>query len=91
MAVRLSGCPAHVVLHLHTSSCTCLTSAPVLQQQTCVPTRPAGARFILVVEKDAVFQSLVESRLHEQLPCVIITGGGWQPVIGLGWERQLVL
>jgi hypothetical protein len=37
--------------------------------------RSAGARFILVVEKDAVFQSLVESRLHQQLPCILITGG----------------
>lgn len=41
----------------------------------CFLRRSAGARFILVVEKDAVFQSLVESRLHQQLPCIIITGG----------------
>lgn len=68
-----------LLLHLFTSctcaSCTCPTSTPVLRQQNCVRRRPAGARFILLVEKDAVFQSLVESRLHEQLPCVIITGG----------------
>jgi meiotic recombination protein SPO11 len=38
--------------------------------------RLPGARFILVVEKDAVFQRLVEDRLFDELPCVIITGRG---------------
>lgn len=40
----------------------------------CRTCRPAGARFILVVEKDAVFQRLVEDRLFDDLPCIIITG-----------------
>jgi meiotic recombination protein SPO11 len=29
-----------------------------------------------VVEKDAIFQRLVEDRLFEALPCVLITGRG---------------
>jgi hypothetical protein len=46
--------------------------------------RPAGARFILVVEKDAIFQRLVEDRLFEALPCVLITGRG-MPDIASRW------
>lgn len=38
--------------------------------------RLTGARFVLVVEKDAVFQHLVQDRLWEQLPCVLLTGRG---------------
>eukprot|EP00879_Flechtneria_rotunda_P028392 GHRR01030499.1.p2 GENE.GHRR01030499.1~~GHRR01030499.1.p2 ORF type:complete len:167 (+),score=61.40 GHRR01030499.1:105-605(+) len=38
--------------------------------------RPQGARCVLVVEKDAIFQRLVEDRLFDDLPCIIITGRG---------------
>jgi DNA topoisomerase VI subunit A len=43
------------------------------------PLRPparVAARYILVVEKDAVFQRLVEDRLHERLPLVLVTAKG---------------
>jgi hypothetical protein len=46
--------------------------------------RPFGARFILVVEKDAIFQRLVEDRLFEALPCILITGRG-MPDIASRW------
>ncbi|KAI8564552.1 hypothetical protein RHMOL_Rhmol03G0190100 [Rhododendron molle] len=35
-----------------------------------------GAQFILVVEKETVFQRLVEENLHIKVPCIIVTGGG---------------
>ncbi len=39
-----------------------------------------GARFILVVEKDAVFTYLCGQRLWDSLPCVLITGCGYPPL-----------
>jgi hypothetical protein len=44
----------------------------------------SGARFILVVEKDAIFQRLVEDRLFDAVPCVLITGRG-MPDIASRW------
>lgn len=78
----LPHCTAHCESTVLQTCFACCCACPV-------PARSAGARFILVVEKDAVFQSLVESRLHEQLPCILITGGGVhvvccaQAVVGL--------
>ena len=34
------------------------------------------ARFILVIEKDAIFQRLTEDRLAERVPCVLVTAKG---------------
>ena len=39
-----------------------------------------GARFILVVEKDAVFTYLCGQRLWDSIPCVILTGCGYPPL-----------
>ena len=39
-----------------------------------------GARFILVVEKDAVFTYLCGQRLWDSLPCVLLTGCGYPPL-----------
>lgn len=36
-----------------------------------------GARYILVVEKDAVFKSLCEKVIWNEVPCVLITGRGY--------------
>ena len=36
-----------------------------------------GARYILVVEKDAVFTYLCGQRLWDSLPCVLVTGCGY--------------
>ena len=35
-----------------------------------------GARYILVVEKDAVFKTLCDNLLWNEVPCVIVTGRG---------------
>jgi hypothetical protein len=35
-----------------------------------------SARYILVIEKDAIFQRLAEDRLHERLPLVLVTAKG---------------
>lgn len=35
-----------------------------------------SARFVLVIEKDAIFQRLVGDRLHERLPLVLVTAKG---------------
>lgn len=39
-----------------------------------------GARYILVVEKDAVFTYLCGQRLWDSLPCVLVTGCGYPPL-----------
>ena len=36
-----------------------------------------GARYVLVVEKDAVFKSLCEKVIWNEVPCVLITGRGY--------------
>ena len=35
-----------------------------------------GARLILIVEKDALFQRLVEDRAFRRVPCILVTGCG---------------
>lgn len=35
-----------------------------------------SARYILVIEKDAIFQRLSEDRLYDKLPCILITAKG---------------
>ncbi|KAF6253724.1 Spo11/DNA topoisomerase VI subunit A [Scenedesmus sp. NREL 46B-D3] len=52
--------------------------------------RPAGARFILVVEKDAVFQRLVEDRLFEAMPCILLTGRGMPDIASRAFLAALV-
>ncbi|KAG0566879.1 hypothetical protein KC19_7G094600 [Ceratodon purpureus] len=37
----------------------------------------SDARYILVIEKDAIFQRLVEERFFLKVPCIIITGKGF--------------
>lgn len=44
------------------------------------PAPRVSARYILVVEKDCIFQRLAEDRLHERLPLVMVTAKG-QPDI----------
>lgn len=39
-----------------------------------------GARYILVVEKDAVFTYLCGQRIWDSLPCVLVTGCGYPPL-----------
>ena len=39
-----------------------------------------GARYILVVEKDAVFTYLCGQRIWDTLPCIIATGCGYPPL-----------
>nr|APZ84722.1 initiator of meiotic double stranded breaks SPO11-2 [Zea mays subsp. parviglumis] len=40
----------------------------------------SGSRYIIVVEKDAVFQRLAEDRLYNQLPCILITAKGYPDI-----------
>ncbi|XP_062194844.1 meiotic recombination protein SPO11-2 isoform X1 [Phragmites australis] len=37
----------------------------------------SDARYIIVVEKDAIFQRLAEDRLYNQLPCILVTAKGY--------------
>ncbi|RWR91905.1 meiotic recombination protein SPO11-2 [Cinnamomum micranthum f. kanehirae] len=37
----------------------------------------SDARYIIVVEKDAIFQRLAEDRLFDQIPCILITAKGY--------------
>lgn len=35
-----------------------------------------SARYVIVVEKDAIFQRLVEDKIFLVLPCILVTGKG---------------
>lgn len=48
-----------------------------------------GARYILVVEKDAVFTYLCGQRLWDSLPCVLVTGCGYPPLSVRAVLKQL--
>ncbi|GFP88935.1 meiotic recombination protein spo11-2 [Phtheirospermum japonicum] len=45
----------------------------------------SDARYIIVVEKHAVFQRLAEDRVFNQIPCILITAKGY-PDIGTSFE-----
>ncbi|TVU42861.1 hypothetical protein EJB05_09284, partial [Eragrostis curvula] len=40
----------------------------------------SDARYIIVLEKDAIFQRLAEDRLYNQLPCILITAKGYPDI-----------
>lgn len=47
-------------------------------------------RFLLIVEKDAVFQRLVAERFFAQVPCVLLTGRGFPDLATRAMARLLV-
>ena len=50
-----------------------------------------GARYILVVEKDAVFTYLCGQRIWNTLPCIIVTGCGYPPLSVRATVKKLSL
>lgn len=40
----------------------------------------SDARYLIVVEKDAIFQRLAEDRLYNQIPCILITAKGYPDI-----------
>ena len=48
-----------------------------------------GARYILVVEKDAVFTYLCGQRIWDTLPCIVVTGCGYPPLSVRAIVKQL--
>ena len=48
-----------------------------------------GARFILLVEKDAIFARLAEDRLWETLPCILVTACGMPDLASRAFLRHL--
>lgn len=48
-----------------------------------------GARYILVVEKDAVFTYLCGQRIWDTLPCIVATGCGYPPLSVRAVVKQL--
>ena len=48
-----------------------------------------GARYILVVEKDAVFTYLCGQRIWDTLPCIVVTGCGYPPLSVRSVVKQL--
>uniref|UniRef100_A0A453RXB2 Topoisomerase 6 subunit A/Spo11 TOPRIM domain-containing protein n=1 Tax=Aegilops tauschii subsp. strangulata TaxID=200361 RepID=A0A453RXB2_AEGTS len=40
----------------------------------------SDARYLILVEKDAIFQRLAEDRLYNQLPCILITAKGYPDI-----------
>ncbi|XP_039124499.1 meiotic recombination protein SPO11-2 [Dioscorea cayenensis subsp. rotundata] len=40
----------------------------------------SDARYIIVVEKDAIFQRLAEDQLYNQIPCILITAKGYPDI-----------
>ena len=67
---------------------------PILSDCVCAPAgvAPAGARFILVVEKAAIFQRLVEDRVWTRagLECALVTGCGQPDLATRAFLRQVV-
>ncbi|KAJ3692591.1 hypothetical protein LUZ60_011686 [Juncus effusus] len=49
----------------------------------------SDARYIIVVEKDAVFQRLAEDRIFSQIPCVLITAKGYPDIASRLLLRRL--
>ena len=48
-----------------------------------------GARYILIVEKDAVFTYLCGQRIWDTLPCIVMTGCGYPPLSVRALVKQL--
>jgi DNA topoisomerase VI subunit A len=48
-----------------------------------------GAQCILVVEKECVFRRLVEDRIWEKFPCIVVTGSGFPDVATRAFVWQL--
>ncbi|PON98730.1 Meiotic recombination, Spo, partial [Trema orientale] len=48
-----------------------------------------GVKFILLVEKDTVFLSLLDHKFYEKVPCIIITGKGTPDVSTRSFLRRL--
>ncbi|PKA50130.1 Meiotic recombination protein SPO11-2 [Apostasia shenzhenica] len=40
----------------------------------------SDARYIIIIEKDAIFQRLAEDRLFNQVPCILITAKGYPDI-----------
>lgn len=40
----------------------------------------SDARYLILVEKDAIFQRLAEDRLYNQIPCILITAKGYPDI-----------
>lgn len=47
---------------------------------TNVTVKNQGAQHILVVEKEGVFLNLIQSKIQEICPCIIVTGNGFPPL-----------
>ena len=65
---------------------------PLIQHVTNVRTgvgRNKGAKFILLVEKDAAFMRLSEDKFYEKYPCIIITAKGQPDVATRLFLRRL--
>ena len=62
-----------------------MTSADVIFKQL----RLKPARFVLVVEKDAIFQHLVEANFAAHNPCVLVTGRGFPDINTRDLVRKL--
>lgn len=42
----------------------------------CRPIRAPKTRFILVIEKEGIYQELSEARFFNQMPCILVTAHG---------------
>ena len=54
----------------------CRPHMVVVRLPTRLATCRCSARYILIIEKDAIFQRLTEDRLCDRLPCVLVTAKG---------------
>ena len=48
------------------------------------------ARYLLVIEKDAIFQALTQDRLFDELPCVMVTAKGMPDLATRAFCSKLV-
>lgn len=64
----------------HVVNCTVPGGALIPQIASNVISVRAKARFVLVVEKDAAFQKLLEENCPRVLNCILVTGKGYPDV-----------
>ncbi|KAA6383613.1 MAG: putative Meiotic recombination protein SPO11 [Streblomastix strix] len=52
-------------------------------------TLQSSSKFILIVEKDAIFQQLADEKFYEQQECILITGKGYPDIGTLAFVSKL--
>ena len=77
----------HFIAHKTAFPKICILQIPGVLEG--VSLESLGARYILVVEKDAIFTYLCGQRIWDTLPCIVVTGCGYPPLSVRAVVKQL--